>query len=213
MHRFLVALLLIALPASLHAAEPDSAATARPNSLRAGAWALQFSITSGQFFDLDSFAGGVSLKRHFSTRSAVRAGLSASASDGGGSNGYSVGTEFIYQRYLRPEAEANAYWGVGPELDYSHRWTAQQVTDSLSVHNESTQYSVGAKALLGVEWFASRVISLHAEYQVFWRHTHRETRRELTALGSGTVVVDSQETESWEFLLNDLVRFGLSVYF
>jgi hypothetical protein len=193
----------------------SSAGAERENSLRDGAWALQFSINGGDFFSLSSFAGGVSVKRHFTPKSAVRAGVSfdAEGSTYGAqeSDSRGVSLSILYQRYVNPTADANLYWGVGPsgrfddDVQETHR-------DSLTTVNESELWSAGLSGVVGVEWFAARVISLHAEYEAAARYTWVGESTEYNRLGESPVR-STRESEGWSIGAGSTVRFGLSVYF
>jgi hypothetical protein len=198
----------------------SSAAAQRANSLEDGAWALQFGV-EGDFISVDSFAGGLSLKRHFSPQSAFRVGINASAQDSNrdysdvdienGSDSWRTGINAIYQRYVKPDADAVVYWGVGPAFDYSHSSNTTTRGDSLSSESTSKTWSVGAEAMLGVEWFATRVISFHAEYVAGFDYYSQTNVYETNYYG----VVDRRQEnrDGWSSSLDSGVRFGLSVYF
>lgn len=147
------------------AALASPAAAERENSLRDGAWALQFSINGGDFFSLSSFAGGVSVKHHFSPKSAIRAGASFGVSSGsatsssgreGEGDNRAVSLSTLYQRYVNPTADANLYWGVGPYVRYEDGVQEAQAGDSLTTVSESESWGTGLSVVLGVEWFAAR---------------------------------------------------------
>ncbi|MDH4337859.1 MAG: hypothetical protein OEX18_11365 [Candidatus Krumholzibacteria bacterium] len=208
-----VALAVVALAVS-------GAAAQRANSLEDGAWALQFGI-EGQFISVNSYSGGVSLKRHFSQKSAFRAGISASAGDSerdhsdidqvDGANSWSTGLILAYQRYINPHADAVLYWGIGPAFNYSHSSYNTSRGDSLSSEITSKRWSVGADAMLGAEWFATRVISLHAEY--FAGFDYFSETESMESNVNGSLVSRQSNREGWSTSLTSAVRFGLSVYF
>jgi hypothetical protein len=64
----------------------------------------------------------------------------------------------------------------------------------------------GLSGLLGVEWFPSSTIGIHAEYSVSARYTKGTSDRE-NPLGAQT-----SESKSWS-MNGRSVLFGLSVYF
>ena len=190
----------------------------RENSLRGGAWAIQFAITGD--FTLGEFAGGVSLKRQFSSKSAVRIGLegrgATSTQEFSDSpfqaevNGYGVTFASFYQRYINPSAEANFYWGVGPLVGYD-RTTRESRDDSVKVTSEDTSTALGLAGIVGIEWFATRVISFHAEYDATATFRREEEVNRLERTGFPTDE-ESRTREVWGFNSSN-VRFGLSVYF
>ena len=221
----MIAAALIVLPSLAGAAPPDSTAApaGRANSLRAGAWALQFSI-NGQLLSVREFSGGVSLKRQFSSKNAIRLGVGASGStqdesveyiyspaSEGKTDGYSLYLESVFQRYVNPAAPANFYWGLGPYVDYRHSSHDQSV-DSTSVSYDEASLGVGARGLIGVEWFASREISLHAEYTATGGYYRTEETTERSKIGQPTSST-KRENHGWSLGASGVVRFGLSVYF
>lgn len=199
---------------------PATAIGQRANSLEDGAWALQFGI-EGDFLSVNSYSGGVSVKRHFSPRSALRAGISASAGDTerddrdtdavDDASSWSTGLNLAYQRYINPDADAVLYWGVGPAFNYFHSSYNTSLGDSLSSERTSERWSVGADAMLGAEWFATRVISFHAEY--FAGFDYFSETESLETNVNGSLVSRQIDREGWSTSLTSAVRFGLSVYF
>lgn len=219
MKRILLTLIVLALPSLSSAASADSTHSGRANSLRGGVWALQFAITD--FVSLDEFDGGVSLKRHFSDRSALRLGVDGGAGSSSSeselyyeqeadNDSYRVRVSAIYQRYINPTAEANFYWGVGAIVGYQSS-SREAVADSSSRYNEASTTDVGAQAIAGIEWFATRVISLHAEYSGAVFYSKREATDEQRRTGYQTITY-KEESDGWSTGLGG-VRFGLSVYF
>ena len=202
------------------AALASPAAAERENSLRDGAWALQFSINGGDFFSLSSFAGGVSVKHHFTPKSAIRAGVSFDAAgwtdSGSGAESESddrgISLSTIYQRYVNPSADANLYWGVGPYVRYDDLVQEGQPSDSLTIVYENESWATGLFVVLGVEWFAAKVISLHAEYEAAAGYRWTGQSSEYKRLGESPVR-DVRESDGWNIRAGSAVRFGLSVYF
>jgi hypothetical protein len=217
----LIALVCLTLPCLAHAAPADStAAVSRPNSLRAGVWALQFDV-NGQLLSVDSFAGGVSLKRQFTPKSAVRFGIGVGGSsqfeeDITANNPQTTddaqtgSIEAVYQRYWNPAAAVNAYWTLGPIAGYSHD-TSESSNGSVSSTRERNYKSVGGIAALGAEWFAARQLSFHAEYSARGYYSWQEQ----TSTGypsSGPPVHRRVELNGWSIGTNSAVRLGMSVY-
>ena len=192
----------------------------RPNSLAAGNWALMFAIS--QNFTLDPFQGGsLSMKRHFSDKSALRAGIdfgvnsnessaAATVEQSGTNDASSFQLEGLYQRYTSPGRTINFYWGAGAYGGYSDRTTESRV-DSTFSREDATSYSFGASGLLGVEFFAARSIGIHAEYQgnagYSWNESVRHAER------PGVPDFDRTSDGSGWSIRGGWVRFGLSAYF
>jgi len=200
------------------------AQTDRVNSLQDGAWALQFGI--GGNFTLNTFNGAtISVKKHFSDRSAVRAGvtLTAQSSDSHtevafedtvnsivaqsdrDTYGVSLGLEWV--RYLRPEARWSFFAGLGPSISFSHSTNTDESSDRSFVRTDrSNLWGFGVNGLFGGEWFATKVIGIHAEYRM--------------GAGYNKVSDDTdnsdfhvhREGKSWS-LSPGFVRMGLSAYF
>ena len=130
------------------------------NSLKPGAWAFQFGITSN--FTLTSFQGTtLALAYHTSDHSALRAGitLSGNLTDGtdlqnsvqgdtnqhqasGDNTSHSVNVTAILQQiwYANPQDVIHMYFGVGPSISYSYSKTTR-LQNALT--SEQTFYSTG----------------------------------------------------------------------
>jgi hypothetical protein len=225
MKRFAIATvcLLLVLPTLSLAAPPDSTSATRANSLRAGAWALQFDV-NGELIRISSFSGGVSLKRQFSAKSAWRFGVGFNGSNRDGTqdpslgaetalsdDGYGVSIESVYQRYLNPDARVNAYWGLGPTASFNQLTSASE-RDSTSYSSKWDSWSVGVIAAFGVEWFAAKEISLHAEFTGRASYFNDERTSEQKAVGF-PATSQTTKIDGWSVGTNDGVRFGMSIYF
>lgn len=214
------------------------------NSLKPGAWALQFQIT--QDFTLNAFQGVLlSAKKHFSDKSAFRfgLGLSASMSDADNffeqrnidtvrqireneseSNTRSFDVALQYLFYPSPAARANLFLGTGPFVRHSHSRVESKADDALfdtvtfnySYRNvsESNRWSVGVGGILGAEWFATRVFSLHTEYGLTLEYTSSESKSIYTDFYTGIPITRRYETSQRGLNIGpSTVKFGLSVYF
>lgn len=200
-------------PVATHASNAE-------NTLRDGAWALQFRI--GDDFALSSFKGSVvSAKYHHSDRSALRLGFSTSFSFGdleegvtgdvnaeprsGDDEERSMTVDFQYLHYASSAHWAHPFFGAGPVFGYFERES--------SLANESTSQSqfmqswfAGLAGTLGVELFPASGIGVHAEYGVSLGY--RSTEEQAASGGR----VNSREADSWR-LRGEGVLFGVSVYF
>ena len=220
MTRFLIVAACVVFPSLVLGAPADStsAAAAPRNSLHGGMWALQFDV-NGSLLSVDPFSGGVSVKRQFTRKSALRFGVGfngqGSTSDPNipGSPNYhseesrdNTSVEVLYQRYFNPSARVNAYWGIGPSVDLLH---LTNETSADSTHAKSTLTSWG---LLGAEWFFVPELSLHAEYTATGGYTRETRENSLTYYGQPP---DKRKTVSdgWYADVGNRVRVGLSIYF
>ncbi|MBI5837542.1 MAG: hypothetical protein HZB25_09880 [Candidatus Eisenbacteria bacterium] len=171
---------------------PDTSLAAR--ELRPGAWALQF---QGRGYSiLGDFTGtGLSFKRHWSPRSALRFGLDITHSSQriddtnseaysdttrSGSSSYaydmrssSVGVAFQYLCYPRARRNPSPFFGIGPFVSI---WSDRDVSANSHTSQGSTVesgqidarhgVSVGVTGNVGMEWFVARGVSLVAQYDL-----------------------------------------------
>ncbi len=206
--------------------------SASDNSLKKCAWAMQFEI--GDKIDLSSFQGTtISIKKHYSDKTAFRLGLTAhveiSNSDGTSSveddptnnsedNHRSYNLAIVIQRihYPRPHASANFFWGLGPRADfhYSKETYQDNPVDGGAIQSNErklTGWSLGLSGVLGVEWFAEPNVSILAEYGSSALYGNGKSTRTFTYVpGVREVYEDSSGSFNFE---SSSVRFGLSVYF
>ena len=211
----------------------------KDNSLEAGKWALQFQINNN--FTLSSFQGAIiSAKYHLTDSKAIRFGVggnytfrennagnlqddtysySGQESD---TKNYSISISTQFLSYIIPDKEVLLFWGVGPMVQYSkstQNQTNQSNISSVSTEtndtNNSHAWDFGASAVLGVEWFAAKSFSLHAEYGVSLLYNWGESIYSYSNKNSQNPEISgtsSQNQRNWFFNANS-VRFGLSVYF
>ena len=211
----------------------------KDNSLEAGKWALQFQINNN--FTLSSFQGAIiSAKYHLTDSKAIRFGVGGNytfdevnvgnsqdntISYSGQENdikNYSISIFTQYLSYINPDKEVLLFWGIGPIIQYNktaQNQTSQNNNSNISsrsdVTNNSHKWGLGTSAVLGVEWFAGKSFSLHAEYGVILLYNWGETVNNSITINSqnySASVNASQNERSWYFSGNS-VRFGLSVYF
>jgi len=208
---------------------------AKENSLKKGKWALQFQIDNN--FHLSSFQGStLSLKKHTSDTRALRLGLSVQFeyNDGqldrplygpGNSPGnrefinhsYKLDLQKLY--YVNSSAAVNLFFGIGPTASYNY---SKDERDTRNDDNsfvdywsyKSSGYSAGVAGIIGVEWFASKDISLLAEYEtsILYRGSARETTRNTVQSSYQFKQYDYQSSDGI-LISSAAVKFGLSVYF
>lgn len=218
------------------------------NSLIEGSWALQFQI--GSNFNLSAFQGlAISAKRHYTANNALRLGvsinsltmnkdesaLSKSTSDtssgklSGDDISFSINIVGMYLRYITFHKNINVFYGFGPLIGYGYYFSEASYENEYLVNgsiykskskNSSNSISFGTTGILGVEWFFSPEMSLHAEYGIeafyhFYK-SKRETKVELALSGSFQTAESTSESTSdvGAFQLKSTgVKFGISIYF
>ena len=222
------------------AADADSSRVDEPreNALHPGMWALMFQIDEDivpRPFDGMSVAA----KYHMSRKGALRLGLSFGFNSNdntiddrtveddtirwddtntGTGNSQSLLLEALYIRYPWPDSYINAFWGVGPYASFSRSESeieAHAAGYSRYEDRYTRHYAVGLKGVLGVEWFASKRISFHAEYQAIIRYRWGFSERRMSHVdteGSIDERYNKADTEYWSFY-GDKVLFGVSMYF
>ena len=190
------------------------------NSLVKGAWALQFRVDSDAI--LSEFGGSIAMKRHVSAQSAFRVGFDFGLSSGEASttppsgNGQEndrdaemVGMFVDYLRYTDVESPIHFFWGTGPFGSFSRSKNSSRVASS-ETESVTKVWSAGISGRVGVEWFFTRTLSLHAEYFGTAYYQSR-TSESTTANGLGSLT--SKVADDVWALSRGPVVFGLSAYF
>jgi len=222
------------------------------NSLKSGAWALQFGV--GYNFTLTSFQGStIALQYHLSESNAIRAGVTfngyfsdgtdlfqqvtgdtgkTTASGDNGSHSANITFTVQYLWYQNALAPVHFYIGVGPSVSYAYnnQRNAQVTTPQspyfyafgndwtrLDYTNTTNQWALGARGILGVEWFPTRWFSLHADYgesiQYQWDSSKRTGDGIISgSMGVTTAITDQGSSKGWT-ISSVGVSFGASVYF
>jgi hypothetical protein len=186
----------------------------------------------------------ISLKRHTSRNSAFRLGLNLdlvfsdkededvsiradtvyftrTTSDERNSQG--VELDLCYMYYSNPDAQVNVFFGGGPLVSFARARSERSYFTSVpggdseinTTESWSRSWSVGGRGLAGVEWFATKGISFHAEYRATLRYgrtrsEHSTRRVNVDDEVSGSVY--ESEDRDWRFDGVDVI-LGLSVYF
>ncbi|MDM7915438.1 MAG: hypothetical protein ACE15D_10105 [Candidatus Eisenbacteria bacterium] len=226
------ATLLAAGSAAGQTVPADNARTA----LAAGAQAMQFQVAPD--FQLQSFQGSLlSYKRHLSPSRAIRLGIGLALSDRDRNSSEEIseadtlrevrkddleenlfGLHLIaqYLHYASPTPRTALFLGAGPTFEYSrsHQKTAwTNIGYPASEDGISKSFEVGLTLLAGVEWFATRELSLHAEYGLTagYQWGKSESTKEIQYAPPRTSV---EHGESHAWTLDDSgVLFGVSLYF
>lgn len=225
----LIAVLCWLIPSLSLAAPADSTAAGRANSLKAGAWALQFAVNG------NLSGGGVFFKRQFQPNHAIRFGVeissSASSEDRSLDTTQTIATaqydddyvathlELVAVRYANPAASAHVYYGVGPFVDFSDshsEWLQTREQESLTSTRDWDSYSIGGIFLIGAEWFASAAMSLHMEYTISAGYSSDEfeyTSSYESPFTNEPVLRERGERSYWFLEAGNQVRLGLGIYF
>ncbi len=215
----------------------------RPNSLKPGAWSLQFHVTSN--FTLNAFQGVlISSKVHFSDRKALRfgVGMGASMFDGesirreargdtvnqatdgeeeGDAQNFDI--SFLYLSYPSPSSRINLFFGTGPFFRFTRNSSERKGTgsyyDTAYVSYtfvdgfEFEKWAVGLSGVLGAEWFATKSISLHAEYGFFFEYSRGTGKSHYTRVyPTGPVTSEYEDVRKVFNIGQPQVKLGLSVY-
>jgi hypothetical protein len=213
---------------SIAAYSQDSSSN-KKNSLVAGAWAMQFQIDG--FINLRYFQGTtISIKKHMTNKSAVRLGIGISLNISAEdyqmikyqednefnyqsrdyySNRLNINSQYLY--YLIGETDVNLFLGVGPQLNYS--WDQNEYDrDTLWQSDKYHSIGFGVIGIAGVEWFAKKSISFHAEYSTSVEYRWSESIGKQISINPSRTRDTKSKNNYFTFYPNS-VRFGMSVYF
>ena len=202
--------------------------------------ALQFQIADKSI--LQSFQGTtISFKHHYDRLSAYRLGVSLSFNNLHNDNSSSSflrdtlsygGSATMHETSVSMWLQAQRLWyvdnptsvffflGTGPYVGVS-RSSSHSETLLLPVESDfgkqtieqiTTGISLGMSALAGVEWFATKAISLHAEYDVNVGFSWNKNHQTSDASTPGYYTTTEATVTQWQ-LASLGVKFGLSVYF
>ncbi len=200
-------------------------------AIRPGAWALQFRVADN--FTLGSFEGTVvSAKYHFSGSRAIRFGIRGDVHssniddkerqthadsviyDASQTRKYrqrSIGLSAEYLHYSAPRERMSLFVGAGPLFSYG--WTSRY--DHTPAYGDQDirghESRLGASALIGLEWFASRSISLHAEYGLSLSRSWSSGEVTTTTYAPPRRSQEKTTGRQWD-LEGSSVLFGLSAY-
>lgn len=189
------------LCASISSAQP--ADSSRLNSLAAGSWSLQFQL--GSNFSLQSLDGMFFAKYHLSEHNAFRAGISFSGETASQevptstlqtNKNLNLGIAIQYLHYFYTESDLSLYGGVGPRFFLNH-----SVYDYSLSSDRQTNWSLGIRVSVGVEWFVKRNISLLAEHAASLNYV-----RTVLNIASGSFVGERFQ------ITPATVRLGVSLY-
>lgn len=149
---------------------------------------------------LTFYEGMLALKYHIAADKAFRFGLGGNASTNRDREDFHGGIagQVHYLLYLRPEREVKFYLGAGPYVGYDR----SRRNMDLQPPQRAQRWTLGIGGRLGTEWFATKSISVLAEYG------------NLLAI----VISDEERTSRGDSATRDYsyrnsVTVGLSLYF
>ncbi len=229
-------------PSTLYAGDETQVTTKRSNSLYPGSWSIQFQIEddiglkpfNGKI---------ISLKRHVSRTTAFRVGINLdlqnSDSDSDASSVYAdtatvtngsrreqnsqaLQLNTLYMYYPNPDGSVNLFLGMGPLVRFSRGKSETETFQTISVSsteyrermtNWNRSWAVGAIGVGGLEWFATRGISFHAEYRAQFDYTSTRSTVDKIRFDVPTRIDKTEaRTSAWNFD-GVVVTMGLSIYF
>jgi hypothetical protein len=154
--------------------------------------------------------------------------FSRSSSTNGANSSENIVLRVQYLWYINSDGITHFYTGLGPRFGYNHlRSTEQNIygygfsssyiwTNETSTETSNT-WSLGASAVAGVEYFPSKMFSLHAEYNSYLIFEQQKTESTSQSTNNSNINYfgpgkTSGNSHQW-MLSNGGVSFGLSVYF
>jgi hypothetical protein len=209
-----VSTILLVSVASASALATDSEAA--KEALKKGSWSLQFGVS--QNFTLTQFQGAtISVKRHYSPNSALRAGITTNLSHNVQKdlrtksevdvNEFGINVSMEYLHYFTPGRRVTAFVGSGPYFGLNLRTQEVPPTGNDGYHLTYKEWSLGANLLFGAEWFVTHGIALFAEYDISLGYASKVNKTADPLHGL------TGQTESYGYSLTSRgVRMGLSVY-
>ncbi len=178
--------------------------------------------------------GGITLNGNTNNGPSSYSGSIGDSSAGtmpGNSSAKSANISFVIQYlwYMNPNGPVHLYAGFGPSVlyDYYHssfnnpylynNGNDQSYWVKENYNYVSTEWAVGAAEVVGVEWFACRWLSLHADYseviEYVWgsSSSNRSYNAPSNTSYISNALSNSASSKGWE-LNNSAVGFGLNVY-
>lgn len=163
-------------------------------------------------------AGGLSLDLSTEDADGVNQidGQGNSESDDASYEGVGLTIQRVF--YPAPRARVSLYYGLGMRGFFSHQKVrvnhpTSDTTGSMWT-GTNNHWSAGVAGILGVEWFATKSLSLTAEYGSTVRYHYYKNRTERfdTTPDGISKSTDESSNQGFDFGSDD-VRLGLSVYF
>lgn len=177
---------------------------------------------------IQPFQSGVFGKYHFTNRDAIRAGIDFKLDTRKREDNATFGRSFEswnrkfsllaqYVFYPAPEAVIHFYFGGGPTAGFSSGLGTATNTSVDSLGNpifypyrvEDSEWSVGLSGLFGIEWFATKHLSLLAEHRGALNYTNRQSSEKW----SGYFNRQDTAFREFSFFYSGTLALGASVYF
>jgi len=217
-------------PLILFGASQARASDSEFNSIHAGATSVQL-LTFGGGYRGSLRTSGIYLKSHISDRGAIRAGVDLSLDESSGKNPLGPGAENNRRYYVIVGAELDEYvdasgsvtvfLGVGPY------WTrSREFYDRLDVFSpdpsttytyynsfESRGWEAGGSAVVGVEWFFKRRLSLLGRVGATLGFGKRHERQVADSTDPNYVGTVSEFNSSTVQAGTSTAALGLGIYF
>jgi opacity protein-like surface antigen len=234
-----LSVLLLCAAVSAHAqTESDSTRSEDgPPALQEGGWGLQYEARTLDGL-LSGFEGSLfSGRYHFSSRTAVRIGVSVdvSSSDsdetqsrtdaGSGTDETKIDRERTlqnydlfaqYLRYVEASGEIYVFAGAGPRFGFENNnrdeTRSRAGTDFEKENQEATSYRIGLGATIGAEWFVHPNVSLSVEYPLRFDYVHSERDVTTRMLSEDRTVEEERESDRY-VLGRQSVRVGVTFSF
>ena len=190
-----------------------------------------------QLSDKNAIRGGITISGSTGDGTSSNSGSISDSSYGtvpGSSSTKSATISLVIQYlwYMNPNGHVHFYTGLGPFISYSYSKYSSDSPYLNTVYNDgsyegywehqfsasnSTQWGVGGSGVVGVEWFASRWLSLHADYsegiQYRWgSNSSSQGNSPSTAPNYLYSNTDSSGKSKGWALSNGGVAFGLNIY-
>ena len=187
--------------------------------------------------DKNAIRGGITVVGNTNDGTTSNSGSIADTSDGttpGSNSTKSANVSFVVQYlwYMNPNGPVHFYSGLGPFFSYGYSKYSTESPSLYSVNNNgsnrgywvqdlysssSTQWGAGGAGVVGVEWFACRWLSLHADYSetIQYRWGSNSSNQDWSSSTYPNYVAsqtNSSGTSKGWALSSSAVAFGLNIY-
>lgn len=216
----------------------------RPNSLKAASWSLQFHVTSNftlNAFQGVLISSKVHFSDRKALRFGM--GMGASMFDGESVNREARGDtvnqttdreeegdaqnfdiSFLYLSYPSPSSRINLFFGTGPFFRFARNSSERKgvgsyydtayVTYTFVDGYEFERWAVGLSGVFGAECFATKNLSLHAEYGLFFEYSRGTNKNYYSRVyPTGPVTSEYEDVRKVFNIGQPQVKLGLSIYF
>jgi len=189
-----------------------------------------------QLSDKNAIRGGITISGSTNDGTSSNSGSIDDTSYGstpGSNSTKSANVSFVLQYlwYMNPNGPVHFYTGLGPLVSYTYSKTSVNSPYLYNAYDagsyrgywehqigtsNSTQWGVGGSGVVGVEWFASRWLSIHADYnesvQYRWGSNSSSQDNSSTYPNYISSHTDSSGKSKGWTLSSSGVAFGLNIY-